>query len=53
MRGATYDTKCFDLAEAFLSDEPTIDTPEYRARLAVQIQLTIEEWIGHELRIKK
>jgi hypothetical protein len=40
-----YDTKCFDLAEAFLEDEPTLQTENKKKALAQTIQTAIEEWI--------
>jgi hypothetical protein len=41
----TYDTKCYELAEAFLSDEPEIDTEKNRDLLAKDIQQAIEDFI--------
>jgi len=38
----TYDPKCFDLAVAFLSDDPDLDTPAARITLASEIQRAIE-----------
>jgi hypothetical protein len=47
--GATlmaYDTRCFDLAEIFLADDPALKD---RARdLAQHIQTEIEDWIAYE-----
>ena len=40
-----FDAKCYELAKAFLSDEPTLDSEESRADLAQDIQNTIEDWI--------
>lgn len=37
-----YDTKCYDLAAAFLADTPDIDNERSRAVLAQRIQDTIE-----------
>ena len=37
-----FDAKCYELAKAFLSDEPTLDSEESRADLAQDIQNTIE-----------
>lgn len=45
---SSYDSKCFDLAKSFLSDEPSLDTFNNAARLATHIQLTIEEWLEYE-----
>jgi hypothetical protein len=41
----TYDNKCYELAEAFLSDEPEIDTAKNRDQLAKDIQQVIEDFI--------
>lgn len=41
-----YDPKCLDLAKAFLSDHPALDTPKLHKQLAQIIQDTIEEEIG-------
>lgn len=43
-----FDTKCHDLATAFLGDEPKLDTPENRDALAQIIQTAIEDWINYE-----
>lgn len=40
-----YDTKCYDLAEAFLEDEPSLNTEARRKALAQVIQTAIEEEI--------
>jgi hypothetical protein len=48
----TFDSKCFDLAEHFLEDEPAefhLD-PQVTVRLAAHIQLAIEEWLEFERR---
>lgn len=45
MAAITYDTKCQDLAEAFLSDEPDLRTAENTKDLAQLIQITIEDFI--------
>lgn len=42
-----YDTKCYDLAEAFLEDEPALNTPANRAQLAQEIQTCIEDEIHY------
>lgn len=50
-----YDSKCFDLAEAFLSDEEDYDdwSPELQrertSMLASHIQEAIESWLQYEL----
>lgn len=41
-----YDTKCYNLAVAFLEDEPAINTPERVNQLAQKIQDTIEDEIN-------
>jgi hypothetical protein len=41
----TYDQKCYDLAEAFLLDEPQLSTSADRDALAQAIQSAIEDWI--------
>jgi hypothetical protein len=46
----SYDAKCYELAEAFLADEPTLQTENKKRALAQTIQTTIEEWISWEHR---
>lgn len=41
----TYDPKCFELAEAFLSDCPDINTDAAKVTLAAEIQQCIEDEI--------
>lgn len=44
----TYDCRCYDLAETFLSDVGMSDGPkaeQYRRDLAAHIQSKVEEWI--------
>jgi hypothetical protein len=41
----TFDSKCFDLAEAFLSDFPGFDTEKRCSELAAEIQQTIEDFL--------
>lgn len=43
-----YDTKCYDLADAFLADEPTLQSENKKRALAQTIQDAIEDWIGWE-----
>ena len=43
-----YDTKCFDLAEAFLEDSPHLATAKRTDELAQLIQTTIEDFIASE-----
>lgn len=43
-----YDTKCHDLASAFLADTPDINTEASRDKLAQHIQTAIEDWISYE-----
>lgn len=42
----TYDPKCYDLASAFLEDEPHMFTDAKSAELAALIQQTIEDQIA-------
>jgi hypothetical protein len=44
----TYDSKCWDLAEVFLSDEPHLSTTDRIEALAVIIQEAIEDFITTE-----
>lgn len=44
----TYDSKCADLAEAFLEDEPHLWNDRRVEELAILIQKTIEGYIAHE-----
>lgn len=48
MTAKTYDTKCFDLAEAFLEDSLHLATAKRTQELAALIQTTIEDWLDHE-----
>lgn len=41
----TYDPKCLELAELFLSDEPDLNTEAARITLALEIQQCIEDEI--------
>ncbi len=41
----SYDSKCLELATAFLSDEPDLDNETSRHSLALEIQQTIEDEI--------
>lgn len=41
----TFDTKCFELAEHFLSDHPGIRSEAAKITMAQQIQQTIEDEI--------
>lgn len=43
-----YDSRCYDLAAVFLSDEPELDTEPRREELAQLIQTTIEDHIAFE-----
>lgn len=43
-----YDSKCYDLAVAFLGDTPDIDNEKSRDALAQHIQTAIEDWITYE-----
>lgn len=42
---ATFDQKCFDLAEAFLADCPDINSDAAKVTLAAEIQQCIEDEI--------
>lgn len=46
----TYDTKCFDLADAFLEDVPHLRTPRRTDELAALIQQAVEDFIASEQR---
>jgi hypothetical protein len=50
-RTKTYDTKSFELAEHFLSDDPSIKDPELHKmlchKLAIEIQEAVEDWFWH------
>ena len=48
MTAKTYDSRCHDLAVAFLSDTPDIDTEKGRAKLAAAIQEGVEDWIEYQ-----
>jgi hypothetical protein len=41
----TYDSKCWDLAAAFLADEDDLNTPAAKHALALEIQQCIEDEI--------
>jgi hypothetical protein len=43
----TYDPKCYELAEEFLSDEPELNTEKHRDLLAKDIQQAIEDFISY------
>lgn len=43
-----YDSKCRDLADAFLSDEPHLHTIDRIEALALEIQQVIEDFIAIE-----
>lgn len=46
MTTQTYDTKVYDLASAFLEDEPNLFTMHHNHHLACAIQSAIEEYIA-------
>ena len=47
----TYDSRCYELAELFLSDTPQLATAAHKHQLALAIQQAIEDYIaGHEPR---
>lgn len=41
----SYDSRCYDLAELFLSDSARINDEPHRRALAQHIQTTVENWI--------
>lgn len=43
----SFDPRCYDLAELFLSGEPAINTPEKRDELAQILQDAIEDFIAY------
>lgn len=45
----SYDQRCYDLAEAFLNDEPSLRTDHHKDDLAQLLQTTIEDYIQYEL----
>ena len=47
----TFDPKCYELAAAFLSDEPELDTEAARTTLAAEIQYCIESEISFMRRV--
>jgi hypothetical protein len=40
----SFDSKCYDLAEHFLQDEPDLDNEDRRKELAQEIQEAVEAW---------
>ena len=48
-RKKDFDPKCLDLAEVFLEDEPAINTDRTCDELALEIQLTIENFIAAKI----
>jgi hypothetical protein len=44
-REISYDSRCYDLAEIFLEDEPNLNTDQHKRELAGRIQETIESEI--------
>jgi hypothetical protein len=46
----TFDPRCFELAEMFLEDAPSINSTAHRRELAALIQQTVEDYISHEER---
>ena len=42
----TFDSKCYELAEAFLDDSPDLDTEANRRALAAEIQDVIEGFVA-------
>lgn len=50
MTAKTYDVKCYDLADEFLSDTPHLHTEKRTDELAKLIQQAIEDFIADEQR---
>jgi hypothetical protein len=48
MSTKTYDSRCYDLAETLLQDEPYLNTERRRDMLANAIQSAIENFIERE-----
>ena len=48
MTAKNYDTKSYDLAEAFLESEPHLNTGKRRDELAQIIQSAIEDYLTYE-----
>ncbi len=46
----SYDSRCYDLAALFLSDNPEKNTEANRDELAQHIQTEIEDWIEYILK---
>ena len=44
----SYDSKCWDLADAFLSDEPHLHDTDRIGKLALKIQEAIEDFVETE-----
>jgi len=42
----SYDSRCYDLAEIFLSDEPGMNTPHHAHEMAQDIQIAIEDYLA-------
>jgi hypothetical protein len=50
----SYDTKCHELAETFIDDDPRIaKSPELVAALAQEIQDTIEAFLQYDEAVEK
>lgn len=49
----SYDSKCYELAEHFLSDTPELATERAKKELAQHIQDEIEGWLRYEASPKK
>lgn len=45
----TFDSRCWDLADTFLSDVPQIHTHGHADALATEIQQVIEDYIAREM----
>jgi hypothetical protein len=44
-REISYDSRCYDLAEVFLEDEPNLNTDQHKVHLAAFIQEAVESEI--------
>lgn len=44
----TFDSKCYDLAEAFLEDQPGMNYERLYNELAIRIQQTVEDFIAED-----
>jgi hypothetical protein len=52
MTQGVFDPDCYELSQKFLADEPKLDTPVNREKLAQTIQDAIEDWLQAALKEK-